>query len=123
MTNSSQNKPDKARDLETERFKSLLGGHPGFVYLQAADHSIRYANDVFVKLFGEPEGRPCYEVIQNRKTPCDICPTFKVFDTNKQQEWEWKTPDGKTYQIYDYPFTDTDGALLVLELGLDITER
>ncbi len=26
------------------------------------------------------------------------------------------------YKIYDYPFTDTDGTPLVLELGIDITK-
>ena len=27
------------------------------------------------------------------------------------------------YQIYDYPFKDTDGTQLVLKLGIDITNR
>ena len=32
-------------------------------------------------------------------------------------------PEGKTYQIHDYPFDDIDGSPMVLELGIDITER
>jgi signal transduction histidine kinase len=47
-----------------------------------------------------------------------------VFDTKKIQKWEWtRLKDGRIYQIYDHPFKDLDGSPLVLELGIDITER
>jgi len=32
-------------------------------------------------------------------------------------------PTGRIYQVYDYPFTEADGSMRVLELGIDITER
>jgi PAS domain S-box-containing protein len=38
-------------------------------------------------------------------------------------EWEWTGPDGRIYQVFDFPFTDTDGSFLILEMGIDITER
>jgi hypothetical protein len=31
-------------------------------------------------------------------------------------------PDGRDYDIYDYPFTDPDGSSMILEMGIDITE-
>jgi hypothetical protein len=31
--------------------------------------------------------------------------------------------DGKSYQIYDYPFTDVDGSPLALEMGVDISAQ
>ena len=31
-------------------------------------------------------------------------------------------PDGRNYEIYDFPFTDADGSKLIMEVGLDITE-
>ena len=37
--------------------------------------------------------------------------------------WEWTGPDGRNYDIYDFPFTDTDGSPLIMEMGIDITER
>ena len=37
--------------------------------------------------------------------------------------WEWTGPDGRNYDIYDFPFTDVDGSPLIMEVGLDITER
>ncbi|MGB7537027.1 MAG: PAS domain S-box protein, partial [Anaerolineales bacterium] len=37
--------------------------------------------------------------------------------------WEWSGPDGRWYDIYDFPFTDPDGSPLIMEMGIDITER
>ena len=31
-------------------------------------------------------------------------------------------PDGRDYDIYDYPFTDSDGSAMIMEMGIDITE-
>jgi len=39
------------------------------------------------------------------------------------RQWEWTGPDGHVYDIYDYPFIDTDGSTLILEMGLDITDK
>ena len=38
-------------------------------------------------------------------------------------QWEWTGPDGRNYSVFDFPFTDTDGSTLILEMGIDITER
>jgi PAS domain S-box-containing protein len=37
--------------------------------------------------------------------------------------WEWRGPDGCDYSVFDYPFTDVDGSTVILEMGIDITER
>ena len=59
----------------------------------------------------------------NRHTPCEGCPSEKVFETGTPQEWEWTSSNERTYRIYDYPFADVDGTPLVLEMGLDITQH
>lgn len=114
---------EETLQAERERLFSLLDGLPMYVYLQGRDHTIRFANRCFKEHFGVPDSRPCYEVIGSTDRPCATCRPFTVFDTGKPLEWEWERGNGKTYQIYDYPFTDTDGTPLVLELGIDITER
>ena len=51
-------------------------------------------------------------------------PHFKSHETGKPQVWEGlELRDERSYQIYDYPFTDIDCSQLVLELGIDITKR
>jgi PAS domain-containing protein len=109
---------------ERQRFLSLLEELPAYVYLQAPDYSIPFANRYFRERFGDPEERPCYQVMWDHKEPCKECPTFQVFETPNALQWEWvHAPSGHVYQIFDYPFTDVDGSPLVLELGIDITER
>lgn len=106
-----------------QRLFSLLDGLPAFVYLQAPDYSIRFANRYFWEQFGEPQERTCYEILHGYKEPCKICSTIRVFHTQSPQNWEWTRFDGRSYQIYNYPFSDLDGSPLVLVLGIDITEN
>jgi two-component system, cell cycle sensor histidine kinase and response regulator CckA len=109
---------------ERKRLFDLLDALPALVYLQAPDYSVRFANSYYRRRFGDPEGRTCYQNLWGRSEPCTVCPTFRVFDARAPQEWEWtEAPDGRTYQILDYPFVDADGELMVLELGIDITDR
>jgi signal transduction histidine kinase/CheY-like chemotaxis protein len=37
--------------------------------------------------------------------------------------WEWDAPNGINLDLYDFPFADTDGAPLILQMGINITER
>ena len=114
---------EKALQTDRKRLFALFNGLPAYVYLQGPDHSIHFANRSFRERFGEPEGRACYQVISGRDKPCKSCRPFSVFETGRPIEWEWVRGDERTYQIYDYPFSDTDGSPLVLELGIDVTER
>jgi len=118
-----QKKVEDALIVERKRLSMLLEAFPGFIYLQAPDYSVPFANKYFLDHFGDPQNLPCYKVLWNRQTPCDPCHTFKVFDSKIPQVWEWsQAPDGKTYMIHDFPFIDVDGTELVLEIGIDITE-
>jgi len=106
---------------EQQRLFSLLEGLPAFVILISLDRRIRFANRYFKEHFGSPGQKHCHEFMYGRKTPCENCHTLRVFDIQKPDQWEWKSPIGRTYEIYDYPFNDIDGSPLVLELGIDIT--
>ncbi|MDP2045750.1 MAG: ATP-binding protein, partial [Deltaproteobacteria bacterium] len=64
-----------------------------------------------------------HDLIFSRSEQCDGCRTLPVFETRQPVDYEWTGPQGRTYQIYDYPFADIDGSPMVLELGMDITER
>lgn len=109
--------------IERQKLDTVLDLIPGFVYLQSRDYSIHYANAKFYEMFGEPNGRPCYSALHHRDEPCENCPTFKVFETKKEQSWEWKSPDNQTFMIYDIPFPRTDHEeFMILEMALDITD-
>jgi PAS domain S-box-containing protein len=121
--NAARQQAEDALCEERNRLFALLEELPAYVYLQAPDYSIRYANRYFRNQFGPPNGLLCYEVLREQDEPCEICPTFDVFHSTEPKVREATPSDGRTYQIYDYPFTDVDGSKLVLELGIDITER
>jgi PAS domain S-box-containing protein len=113
----------EALAAERQRFLDLLEHLPAYIYLQAPDYSLRFANREFRVRFGEPNGKTCDTLFWGKDKPCPDCPTFTVFHTRKPAKWELTTPDGRIYQVYDYPFADMDGSPLVLEMGIDITDR
>ncbi len=109
--------------VERERLYSVMETLPVYVVLLTADHLVPFANRYFRERFGESGGKHCYEYLYQRSEPCEICETYTVLQTGAPHHWEWAGPDGRNYDIYDYPFTDTDGSKLILEMGIDVTER
>ncbi len=108
---------------ERQRFNDVLETLPVYVCLLTPDYYMPFANKVFRDLFGYYPDKKCYEFLFNRSEPCENCETYKVLKTNQPQHWEWMGPNGRNYDIFDFPFRDTDGSQLILEMGIDITER
>ncbi|QLA14671.1 hybrid sensor histidine kinase/response regulator [Desulfolutivibrio sulfoxidireducens] len=103
-------------------FLNVIDELPVFVYMQRRDYTVAYANRKTRTYYGETEGRFCYEVFSGRDSPCPHCPTFRVFATGGPENWQFTDAEGRTFQIYDYPFEDENGEPLVMELGIDVTE-
>ena len=114
---------EAALEAERRRLLSLLEELPAYVYLKAPDYSIKFANRFFRERIGDPGDRPCYEVLHGFAAPCNDCQAMQVLTTHQPQEREWVHRGGRTYRAYVYPFADSDGSPLILELGIDITER
>jgi PAS domain S-box-containing protein len=108
---------------ERKRFYDVLETLPSYVCLLTKDYYMPFANRVFRETFGYRSDRKCYEFLFNRTKPCEICKTYMVLKSNDPQHWEWTGPNGRTYDVFDYPFKDTDGTPLILEMGIDITDQ
>ncbi len=108
---------------ERKRFFDVLETLPAYVCLLTPNYYMPFANKVFREWFGYQPGEKCYEFLFNRKEPCENCETYTVLKTNKPQQWQWTGPNGRNYDIYDFPFKDTDGSQLILEMGIDVTEQ
>ena len=94
------------------------------VCLLTPDYHVAFNNRLFREKFGDDNGRHCYDYIFGRKVPCEFCEAYNVLKTGKPHHWECKSPDGLSIiDVYDFPFTDTDGSPLILEMDIDITER
>lgn len=109
-------------EMQRRRLFSVLDMLPGFVILVDRQYTIRYANDTFRSLFGDPAQRTCHEAIRSAALPCRTCPPRRVFETGQPETYEWTCRQGRCYRVYAYPFSDIDGQRLVLQLGIDITE-
>ncbi len=117
------NERTKQLSKERQRLYNILETLPSYVVLLDKDYKVPFANKVFCERFGESHGRRCYEYLFECKLPCENCKTYNVLKENKPQHWEWTGPDGRDYDIYDFPFVEADGSTLILEMGIDITER
>lgn len=109
--------------FERERFFSMLENLPVMVCLLTANYQVAYANRAFRAKFGESKGRRCYEYIMEKSGPCLFCESFVPFKTGKPHRWTTQCPGGTIVEVYDFPFTDVNGAKMILEAKVDITER
>ena len=103
---------------ERQRLYDVLETLPVYAILLTPDYHVSFANRFFRERFGEDHGRRCYEYLFNRTEPCEICETYTVQKTGKPHQWEWTGPDGKNYDIFDFPFRDFDGSPLIMEVGM-----
>ncbi len=108
---------------ERQRFNDILDIIPAYLVLLTPDHHVPFANRFFRERFGEARGQRCFEYLFGRNQPCEVCGASDALKTMTPQEWEWTGPDGRNYNVFDFPFTDVDGSTLILEVGIDITER
>lgn len=108
---------------ERQRFNNILELLPAYLVLITPSYRIAFANRFFRERFGEAGDRCCYEYLFERDKPCEVCGMIDAFNTNRAQEWQWTGPDGRIYQVFDFPYTDVDGSSMALEVGIDITER
>lgn len=113
----------EAVNVERQRFNDVLEMLPAYVVLLTPDYHVPFANKFFTERFGESYGKRCFEYLFKRNEPCKNCETYKVMKTNAPHHWEWTGPDGRNYDIYDFPFKDADGSPLIMEMGIDITEQ
>ncbi|MGL5195537.1 MAG: PAS domain-containing protein, partial [Chroococcales cyanobacterium] len=112
---------EKALEAERQRLTTLFDGIPAFLYLVDRSNTVQLANRHFVEFFGDPDAAATL-LNPGGKLHSEV--RTQVFETQQPQQWEWEdSHTGHTYQIYDYPCNDGDGKRLVLEMGIDISDR
>ncbi len=114
---------EEAAKAERKRLYDVLETLPVYVILLSPDYRVPFANRFFRERFGECGDRRCYEYLFSRSEPCENCESYNVMKTGAPHHWEWAGPDGRDYDIFDFPFTDADGSSHILEVGIDITNR
>jgi len=119
---AERKRAEAAASAERQRLYDVLETLPVYVVLLSENYHVPFANRFFRERFGESHGKRCFEYLFGRTEPCETCETYTVLKTDRRHHWEWTGPDGRNYDIYDFPFTDVDGTRMILEMGIDITE-
>jgi PAS domain S-box-containing protein len=120
---AERKRAENAVEIERLRLYGVLETLPVYVVLLTRDYHVAFSNRFFRERFGESHGKRCFEYLFGRSEPCEICETYTVFKTMSPHHWEWTGPDKRNYDIFDFPFTDSDGSPLILEMGIDITAQ
>jgi PAS domain S-box-containing protein len=109
--------------VERQRFLDVLDTLPVIVHIIRPDHRVEWANRAYRETFGDNQGCLCFAAQLGRTTPCEECQAFTPLGTGRPHHWESTLPNGRTFDIYNFPFADRAGSPMVLEMELDITER
>jgi signal transduction histidine kinase len=96
---------------------------PGYVVMKDAECNIKFANRKFYDLFGTPGARPSWQLQVNRTREQETRLIAQTLEQQISQAWEESLRDGRTYHVSICPFVDTDATPVVLEMGIDITQR
>ncbi len=108
---------------ERQRFYELLEALPVYVVLLTPDQRLHFANRFFRERFGTFHGRCCLDFGSRRGERNEESESAIVLRTGLPRRWESVLPDDHICEVYGFPFTDTDGSVLALEMGIDITDR
>jgi len=114
-------------NLRNSLYTALFERVPLNIAIIDRDFQIVEANRNFTEAFGEWEGRLCYEIYKDRKSPCDSCRAEMVFTDGQARVSEERRLDrhGKHsyYVVHFEPIVREDGTVsYIIEMSQDVTE-
>ncbi len=122
--------PKLPADPGPEAVSIILNNLDALVYVaDMQTHELLYLNDYGRQRFGAPDGRCCWEILQQGQPgPCAFCTNPRLVDEQGQANgvyvWEFQnTQNLRWYQCRDQAVPWTDGRLVRIEVAIDITER
>ncbi|MEW6599546.1 MAG: PAS domain S-box protein [Nitrospirota bacterium] len=111
-------------------FVTVLNSIEAVIYVaDMTTYEVLYINNYARKIFGDLEGRICWQTLQaGQNGPCAFCTNDKLLrpDGSPAGVYSWElqnTVDGRWYEIRDSAIEWIDGRIVRLEIANDITER
>ncbi len=108
-------------EVDRKRLLSILDALPDGVYIVNEQHEIEYINPVLRREFGDISGQKCHEYLHGNALPCTWCKSGEVL-AGRSVQWQWTSPKGRIYDLFDIPIKNADGSTSKLELFHDITD-
>ncbi|MEW6601445.1 MAG: histidine kinase dimerization/phosphoacceptor domain -containing protein [Nitrospirota bacterium] len=113
-----------------ERLLIVLDSLEAIVYVADMNtHELLFANKYTRNLWGDIEGKICWQFLQTgQQGPCKFCTNDKLLTPAGEPagvyRWEFQnTTNGNWYYIIDRAIKWIDGRVVRLEIATDITER
>ena len=110
-----------------QRLLSIFDGVDEPVYVADPEtHEVLYVNQASRENWGEPEGRRCYEYLQDRDAPCPFCTNDRIFGEwlGRSYVWEFQNEINRHwYRCIDKAIAWPDGRMVRYEMAVDVTER
>ncbi len=120
---AERKKAEEALQLERNKLKGILDSMNDGVYIVNQSHEVLYLNPVIEREYGPVKGRRCYEYLRDLPKVCPWCKNSEVF-AGKTVRWEWHSyKSGKTYDLFDTPFSSPDGTQCKLGIIRDVSDR
>ena len=113
--------------MMTDTYKGYFDCMPCYLSVQDRDLKIVEANERFIKNFGDPTGRYCFQVYKRRPEKCEDCPVERTFADGRRHSSEQlvRTLDGRKVEILvnTAPIRNDKGDITaVMEMSTNITE-
>ncbi len=116
-------KPSEAQE-ELRRIEFILGATKTGLDIIDSEFNIRYVDPEWQKVYGDPNGKKCYEYFLGLDEVCLGCGVAEALETKRTCVTEKVlTREGeKAVQVTTVPFQNDKGEWLCAEVNADITE-
>lgn len=119
---------DRTKDLlqeEQKRLDFILDITKTGVNICDADYNLHYVDKGWQKVYGDFQGRKCYEYFMGLNEPCPGCGIPKAIATKQVQITEEKLPkeNNRVVEVHTIPFQDAKGQWMVAEFNVDISKQ
>ena len=124
---TERKKAEKALEAEHGRLLSIMEGIDEPIYVvDPGTYEVLFVNNKLREVFGDVEGRTCYEALQGLKTPCSFCTNDRIFGDHEGKTYIWEFCNRKNnrwYRCLDKAIQWPDGRRVRYEMAIDITEQ
>jgi PAS domain S-box-containing protein len=127
---TERKRAEAATEDAHQRLLTVLDSINAIIYVSDMEsYDILFINKHARKIFGDIEGKKCWNMIQsNQSGPCDFCTNPSLVDAGNNPtgiyRWEYQNINtGRWYDCQDRAIKWIDGRIVRLQIGIDITAR
>jgi two-component sensor histidine kinase/PAS domain-containing protein len=105
------------------RLEYILGVTKTNIDIIDGDFNLQYVDPGWVRQYGEPSGRKCWEYFMGRDSACPTCGIPESLRTRKPTVTEETLPleGNRVIEVHTIPFRERDGRWMVAEFNIDVT--